>query len=173
VASGGTTADPHFSVELTLRGKIMSNGFVAVLFGVSIAISIGCATAAAADDPWPAARVYTMSGGRLTASAGALVGLVGAVIGGLALRSAGRSGTGSGRFGASVALIAGLIGMALGGLVVATAPGGIGTGNGLGGGIVALVVGLIGVALGGLALARSRRRISPFFPIPNPSPPAE
>jgi uncharacterized protein DUF6223 len=85
------------------------------------------------------------------------VGRIGVVIGGLALRSACRIGTGSGRLGAIVALVAGLIGMALGGLVVATADGGIGTGNGLGGGIVALVVGLIGMALGGLALARSRR----------------
>ena len=144
----------------------MSNWLVAALFGVSIAISIGCATAAAADDLQPTASVYAMSAGRLTAGVGALVGLIGVVIGGLALRSAGRSG-------AIVALVAGLIGMALGGLVVATAGGGIGTGNGLGGGIVALVVGLIGMALGGLALARSRRRGGPFSPIPGPPPPAE
>jgi hypothetical protein len=131
----------------------MSNRLVAVLFGVSIAISIGCSTAAAADDFRPAASVYAMSSGRLGAIVAALVGLIGVVIGGLALRSARRIGTG--RSGAIVALVAGLIGMALGGLVVATADGGIGTGNGLGGGIVALVVGLIGMVLGGLALARS------------------
>jgi hypothetical protein len=41
----------------------MSNWFVAVLFGVSIAISIGYSTAAAADDLQPAARVYAMSSG--------------------------------------------------------------------------------------------------------------
>ena len=148
----------------------MSNWLVAVLFGVAIAISIGCSTAAAADDLQPAASVYTMSSGRLGALVAALVGLIGVVIGALALRSAGRIGTGSGRLGAIVALVAGLIGMALGGLVVATADGGIGTGNGVGGAIVALVVGLIGTVLGGLALARSRRRVSESTP---GSPPAE
>ena len=135
----------------------MSNWPVAVLFGVSIAISVGCSTAAAADDLQPAASVYAMSFGRIGALVAALVGLTGVVIGGLALRSAGRVGAGSGRSGAIVALVAGLIGVALGGLVVAAADGGIGTGNGVAGAIVALVLGLIGVALGGLALARSRR----------------
>ncbi len=135
----------------------MSNRLVAVLFGISIAISTGCSTAAAAVALQPAASVYTLSSGRLGAIVAGLAGLTGVVIGGLALRSAGRTGTGSGRSGAIVALVAGLIGMALGGLVVATADGGIGTGNGLGGGIVALVVGLIGMTLGGLVVARSRR----------------
>lgn len=151
----------------------MSNWLVAGFFGVSIAISIGCSTAAAADDPQPAVSVYTMSAGRIGAVVAGLVGLIGAVIGGLALRSAGRIGTGSRRSGAIVALVAGLIGMALGGLVVANADGGIGTGNGLGGGIVALAVGLIGTILGGLALARSRRRAGQLYPIPNPPSPAE
>jgi hypothetical protein len=151
----------------------VSNWLVAALFGVSIAISIGCSTAAAADDPQPAVSVYTMSAGRLGAVAAGLVGLTGVVIGGLALRSAGRIGTGNGRLGAIVALVAGLIGTALGGLVVVTADGGIGTGNGLGGGIVALVVGLIGVVIGGLALGRSLRRAGHCYPIPNPPPPAE
>jgi Family of unknown function (DUF6223) len=151
----------------------MSNWLVAVVCGVCIAISIGGSTAAAADYPQPAASVYTMSSGRLGSIVAALVGLIGVVIGGLALRSAGRIGTGSGRLGAIVALVAGLIGMALGGLVVATADGGVGTGNGLGGGIVALVVGLISMVLGGLALARSRRRVGQFYPIPSPPPPAE
>ncbi|MCX4703629.1 DUF6223 family protein [Streptomyces sp. NBC_01352] len=107
-----------------------------------------------------AAGVYDMSAGRLGASSAAVLGLIGVVIGGLALaRPAGRFGTGSGsgRLGTTVALVAGLIAMALGGLVVATSDGGIGTGNGLGGAIVALVVGLIALVLGGLALARSRR----------------
>jgi len=105
-----------------------------------------------------AASVYTMSPGRIGASVAAVVGLIGAVIGGLALaRSVGRIGTGNGRRGAIVALVLGPIGLVTGGLVVATADGGLGTGNGLGGGIVAMMVGLIGMALGGLALARSRR----------------
>jgi len=106
----------------------------------------------------PAVSVYTMSPGRIGAVVAAVVGLIGAVIGGLALaRSAGRIGTGTGRRGAIVALVLGPIGLVIGGLVVATADGGLGTGNGLGGGIVAMVVGLIAMALGGLALARSRR----------------
>jgi hypothetical protein len=105
-----------------------------------------------------AASVYTMSPGRIGAMVAAVVGLVGAVAGGLALaRSAGRIGTGNGRRGAIVALVLGPIGLVIGGLVVATADGGLGTGNGLGGGIVAIMVGLIGMALGGLALTRSRR----------------
>ncbi|MFD7442898.1 DUF6223 family protein [Streptomyces sp. NPDC059909] len=107
-----------------------------------------------------AASVYTMTAGRLGASVAAVLGLIGMVIGGLALaRPAGRFGTGSGRLGAIVALAAGLIGMALGGLVVTTSDGGIGTGNGRGGAIVALVVGLIAMVIGGLALARSRRTV--------------
>jgi hypothetical protein len=95
----------------------MSNRLVAILFGVSIAISIGGATATAADDPHPVAGVYAMSAGRLTASAAALAGLIGVAVGGLALRSAGRVGTGPGRRGAFAALVAGLIGTALGGLL--------------------------------------------------------
>ena len=146
----------------------MSNWRVAMLVGVSIAISIGGSTATATDDLQPAVRVYTVSPGRLGAIVAGLVGLIGEVLGSRALRSAGR--TGSGRSVALVALVAGLIGMALGGLVVATAGGGIGTGNGLGGGIVALVVGLLGVVLGGLALARSRRGVGQVDPAPNPLP---
>jgi hypothetical protein len=151
----------------------MSNGHVARLFGVCVAITLGCSAAAAADDPQPTVSVDTMSAGRLGAIVAGLVGLAGVVIGGRALRPAGRIGTGSGRLRAIVALVAGLIAMALGGLVVVTAGGGIGTGNGLGGGIVALVVGLLGTVLGGLALARSRRRTGQRYPIPNSPPPAE
>jgi hypothetical protein len=98
-----------------------------------------------------AADVTTMSSGRLGASAGAVLGLVGVVIGWLALtRPAGRTR-------AVAALVAGLLGAALGGLVIATSDGGVGTGNGLGGAIVAVAVGLIAVVLGGLAMVRSRR----------------
>jgi uncharacterized BrkB/YihY/UPF0761 family membrane protein len=105
-----------------------------------------------------AASVYAMSFGRLGALVATVLGLIGVVIGGLALaRPAGRFGTASGRLGGIVALAAGLIGTALGGLVVATSAGGIGTGGGLAGAFVALVVGLIAMAIGGLALARSRR----------------
>ena len=108
-------------------------------------------------DP-PAVSVYTLTPKRIAATVAAVVGLIGAVVGGLALaRSPGRIGTGDRRRRAIVALVTGPIGMVIGALVVATADGGLGTGNGLGGAVVAMVVGLIGMALGGLALARSRR----------------
>jgi hypothetical protein len=101
---------------------------------------------------------YTVTPKRIVASWAAVTGLIGAVIGGLALaRSAGRLGVGSGRRGAIVALVLGPIGLVVGGLVVITADGGLGTGNGLAGGVAAMMVGLIGMALGGLAFARSRR----------------
>ncbi|MEU4997954.1 DUF6223 family protein [Streptomyces sp. NPDC021622] len=108
-----------------------------------------------------AADVYSMSAGRLGATTAAVLGLIGVVIGGLALaRPAGRIGTGTGWLGAGAALAAGLTAVALGGLVTATADGGLGTGNGLGGAVVALVVGLIAIVIGGLALARARRTAS-------------
>ena len=117
------------------------------------------APAAAQVSDQPAAiDVYTLTPERIAATAAAVVGLIGAVIGGLALaRSARRIGAGNGRRGAIVALVMGPIGLVVGGLVVATADGGLGTGNGVAGGIAAMMVGLIGMALGGLALARSRR----------------
>jgi hypothetical protein len=80
----------------------------------------------------------------------AMVGLIGVVLGGLAL-------TGNGRRGAIAAGAAGLISVAIGGLHTANSAGGLGTGNGLAGAIVAIVVGLISMVLGGLAVARARR----------------
>jgi Family of unknown function (DUF6223) len=117
------------------------------------------APAAAQVSVQPAAvNAYTLTPKRIMASGAAVTGLIGAVIGGLALaRSGGRIGTGNGRRGAIVALMLGPIAVVIGGLVVATADGGLGTGNGLAGGAVAMMVGLIGMALGGLALSRSRR----------------
>ncbi|MFC8300761.1 DUF6223 family protein [Micromonospora orduensis] len=101
-----------------------------------------------------AASVTTMSAGRLGASAAAVLGLIGVVVGGLALA---RPAAGNARRRPAVAVAAGLIGVVLGGVVVATSDSGIGTGNGRGGAYVALVVGLVSIVLGGLALARSRR----------------
>jgi hypothetical protein len=126
---------------------------LALVWGLGLA-----APAAAQVSDQTAASVYTMTPERIAATLAAVVGLIGAVIGGLALAgSAGRIGTANGRRGAIVALVMGPIGLVIGGLVVATADGGLGTGNGLAGGVVAMVVGLIGMALGGLALARARR----------------
>ena len=126
---------------------------IAVVGGFGLA-----APAAAQSSVQPdAATVYAMTSKRMAASTAAVVGLIGAVIGGLALaRSARRIGN-NGRRGAIVALVLGPIGLVIGGLVVVTADGGVGTGNGVAGGVVAMMVGLLGITLGGLALARSRR----------------
>jgi hypothetical protein len=104
-----------------------------------------------------AVDAYTLTSARFWATSAALLGLVGAVVGGLALaRSVRRIGNG-GRKGAIVALVSGLIAVVGGALNLAVADGGPGTGNGVVGGAIALVLGLIGMALGGPALARSRR----------------
>ena len=122
------------------------------------AFGLAAPAAAQVSDRPPAVSVYALTPERIAATVAAVVGLIGAVIGGLALaRSAGRIDAGTGRRGAIVALVMGPISLVIGGLVVATADGGLGTGNGLGGGVVAMVVGLIAMTLGGLALARSRR----------------
>ena len=102
------------------------------------------------------AAVSAMSAGRLGSAVATLVGLIGVVVGGLALARSRRIGTGNEGRGAILALVAGLAGAAIGGLVVAAAEGGPGTGYGIVGGFVALAVGLIAMILGGLALARSR-----------------
>jgi hypothetical protein len=135
-------------------------GVTHLLAAAALVCGFGLAAPAAAQvSTQPAtANVSTLTPKRIVASVAALVGLTGAIIGGLAVaRSGGRIGNGNMRRGAIVALVLGPIGLVIGGLVVATADGGLGTGNGLAGGVVAIMVGLIGVALGGLALARSRR----------------
>jgi hypothetical protein len=120
------------------------------------------ATPAAAHVSVQSANVgaYTLTAARFWATAAALLGLVGAVIGGLALaRSIRRIGNG-GRRGAIVALVAGLTAVVGGVLNLAVADGGPGTGNGVIGGAAALVLGLIAAVLGGLVVARSRRTVS-------------
>jgi hypothetical protein len=129
-----------------------------VIAAVAMVGGFGLAAPAAAPAQPAAVGAFTMTSGRILASGAAVVGLIGVVIGGLALaRSAGRIGAGNGRRGAMVALVLGLIGLVIGGLVVATADGGVGSGSGIAGGIVAMAAGLIGMTLGGLARARSRR----------------
>ena len=119
----------------------------------------GVLVAAHVSEP-AASTVYGLTLRRFWATAAAGLALVGAVIGGLALRrSAGRVGAANVRLGAIVALAAGLIALVNGGLNLAIATGGPGTGNGVVGAAAALVLGLIGMALGGLALARSRRTV--------------
>ncbi|MGC4942246.1 DUF6223 family protein [Kribbella sp. DT2] len=114
------------------------------------------AAAAPAVQP-AAASFYTLSVGRVGASLAAVVGLLGAVSGGLALtRTTGKGhiGNWTRRNGAVAALGAGLVAVVVGGSIAATADGGLGTGNGLGGAYVAVLVGLIAVTLGWLARAR-------------------
>ena len=131
-----------------------------LLAGVALFAGLGFTTTTAAQgsDQPSVVSPYTFTPERIAASTAAVVALIGAVIGGLALRrSARRIGPGHGRRGAVVALVLGPTGLIIGGLVVATADGGLGTGNGLAGGVVAMMVGVVGIALGALALARSRR----------------
>ena len=86
---------------------------------------VASAAAQVSDQP-PAVNPYTLTPERMAASVAAVVGLIGAVIGGFALaRSAGRIGAGTGRRGAIVALVMGPIGVVIGGLVVTTADGGL------------------------------------------------
>ncbi len=104
-----------------------------------------------------ATTVHGLTPQRLWASAGAVVALIGAVMGGLAVARPAGSGAASGRRGAMVALVMGPIGLVSGGMILASADGGPGTGNGVVGGAAAMVLGLIGMVLGALVLARSRR----------------
>ena len=93
--------------------------------------------------------------GRLLPSIAAVVGLIGVVIGSLALARSRRLGNGRG--GAIGATALGIVGLVIGGLHAANSAGSFGTGNGLAGAVVAIVLGLVGMILGGLALARSRQ----------------
>jgi hypothetical protein len=122
----------------------------------ALIVGVGLAEPMAAQASGQAlASAYTMTPKRFVASGGVATGLVGAVIGGLALtRSAGRAANSRRR--GMAALVLGASAVAMGGVVVATADGGIGTGNGIAGGIVAIAVGLVGTSAGALALVRSR-----------------
>ena len=139
----------------------MKRTFVLILAALAAAAVFGGlvhAVLVAAHVSEPAATtVYGITSRRLWATTGAVLALIGVVIGGTALaRPGSRFRTASG-LGAIVALVAGLIAVVNGGLVLAFANGGPGTGNGVVGGAGALVLGLTAVALGGLALARSFR----------------
>jgi hypothetical protein len=109
------------------------------------------------------AAITIMGSGRLGPTVSALIGLIGTVIGGIALSRANRRIGSDARGGAirertlaTAALVAGAISVVCGGLFLATADGGPGTGNGVVGSVAALVLGVIAIVLGGLA--RTRRR---------------
>jgi hypothetical protein len=93
--------------------------------------------------------------GRLLPTVAAVIGLIGVVIGRLALSRSRRPG--NRRIGAIVAVVLGLISLIVGGLHAANSAGGFGTGNGRAGAIVAMVLGLVATVLGGLARVRSQR----------------
>lgn len=93
----------------------MSNRCVSLMCCLAL-LAVGGGT----DENRAAVSGYAMSAGRIGAVVAALMGLIGVVIGGLALfRPAGRFGTASGRLGAIVALVVGLIAVAVGGLALA------------------------------------------------------
>ncbi|ACL66406.1 conserved hypothetical protein [Anaeromyxobacter dehalogenans 2CP-1] len=125
-----------------------------------VALAAPAAAAAQVSDPPGPVAAYTLTPQRITAQVGVLVGLIGAVGGGLALSRAARSVGRERRRGAALALVMGPLAAIIGGQVVATAKGGLGTGQGLAGGVVAVVVGMIATALGALARVRSRRTAS-------------
>ena len=102
-------------------------------------------------------QVSGITPGRAAAIFSGVLGLIGIVVGRLALARSARP-TSSARPMGIVALVMGLIGIVLSVLHLArTTGGGFGTGKGRAGAIVALVLGLIGMVLGALALTRSRR----------------
>jgi hypothetical protein len=93
--------------------------------------------------------------GRLVPTVAAVVGLIGVVLGGLALAWSTAGASAGHRQGVAIAsVVAGLISLLVGVLHAANSAGGFGTGNGLAGAIVAIVLGLISLFLGGLALRR-------------------
>jgi hypothetical protein len=109
------------------------------------------------------AAITIMGSGRLGPTVAALLGLIGTVIGGLALIRSNRrnhdnadNSTTDARGRATAAFVLGLISLVLGGLFLATADGGPGTGNGVVGSGAAIVLGPIAIILGGLTRARRR-----------------
>ena len=110
------------------------------------------------------AAITVFGSGRLGPTASAALGLVGAVLGGLALVRA-RRGSPAGprgastveRRGATAALVLGSFSVILGALFLITADGGPGTGNGVVGSLAALALGPVAIVLGALARSRARR----------------
>ena len=126
-----------------------------ILTGILIAVGAGCVISTAGCSYSEQTNIG-FTAGRTSAALVAVLGLISVVIGGMALRTVKRRGSGNGRVG-------GVLSLALGGLVMVfsvlhlgSSNGGFGSGSGRAGAIAALILGLIGINLGGLALARSR-----------------
>jgi hypothetical protein len=128
---------------------------LAVLAGVAVFAGLVDAALRLAHVAQPAAvTVQGATNRRLWATGAVGLGLVGAIMGGLAwARPSGRFGNNYGRVGA---LACGVIATINGSLVLAVANGGPGSGNGVAGGAAALILGVIGIGFGGWALGRAR-----------------
>jgi hypothetical protein len=94
---------------------------------------------------------YSLTSGRLLATAAALIALAAVLLGWYALVRPGPRGR------PLAAVIVGAAGLLTGGFVIAVADGGPGSGSGVVGGYVAVAFGLIGGGLGWLALGRAGR----------------
>jgi Family of unknown function (DUF6223) len=107
-------------IDASPRAWLVSR--VTHLLAAALVGGFGLAAPAAAQvsDQPPAVSVYTLTPERIAATVAAVVGLVGAVIGGLVVATAdGGLGTGNGLGVGIVAMVVGLIGVALGGLALA------------------------------------------------------
>lgn len=131
-----------------LGGLVASGLFAVVVYLVLVTAHVS--------EP-AASTVQGLTARRLWATMAAVLALVGAVGGGLALRHSERGFGGiSPRMGAILAVTAGPTAAINGGLNLAFAHGGPGTGNGVVGGAAAVVLGLVAAVLGGVAFARGR-----------------
>ena len=110
-----------------------------------------------AQDLIVAAETYGLTSGRLVATAAAVLGLAGVVVG-VRARSRARRGP-AGRGSALFAVGAGLVAAVVGVLALAVADGGPGTGNGVVGAGAAVVLGPVAIALGAVVLARARTTV--------------
>ena len=126
--------------------------YFSFLSGVALSLALYVASVPTLAAAQSAEAGYAMTPGRLVASSAALVGLIGAAAGIVAMVR----GSAAGRFAVGIAIGCGSIAAIVGGFRAATATG-IGTGGGLAGAIVAVVLGITAIILGWLALVRARR----------------
>jgi hypothetical protein len=139
----------------------MKRTFATILIAVAAAVLFaslvhGVLVAAHVSEPG-ATTIYGLTTRRLWATVAAGWGLIGVIVGGLALANRDHRYGMAGHIATIVAFVAALIAVINGGLNLAVATGGPGSGNGVVGGAAALVLGLIALMLVGLSVARRRR----------------
>ena len=127
-----------------------------VLIGSMVAC-IACVVAGYSQSPPIETPVNGFTPGRLWATIDAVVGLIGAFVGGIALFRSLRQVRNGGRNGAIIAVVVGLIVIAYAVLHLSMFTGGLGTGGGRAGAFIAIAFGLISLILGGITVARFRR----------------